>query len=106
MPLLSTGICTGRLAVRRKLALVAYTEVDRCSDGFSLFYSYHPAFLVLYSTATPYVLPGIYHHALGQTGRFRRIKYADKIIVDFKPLCPVLARSRRLINNDFFLPAH
>lgn len=49
-----------------------------------------------------YALSGVNHHALRQTGHFRRVKGADEIIVDFEPLRPALSRSLRLIDNDFF----
>ncbi len=46
-------------------------------------------------------LPGVYHHTLGQTGNFRRVKDANKIVVDFKALRPAFARSLGLIDDDF-----
>ena len=49
-----------------------------------------------------YALSGIYHHALGQTGNFWRVKDANEIVVDFKALCPAFTRSFGLIDNDFF----
>lgn len=49
-----------------------------------------------------YALSCVYHHALGQTGNFRRVKDANEIVVDFKALRPAFARSLGLIDNDFF----
>ena len=47
-------------------------------------------------------LSGINHHTLRQTSNLRRVKCADEVIMYFKLLRPVLARSHGLMNNDFF----
>ena len=49
-----------------------------------------------------HALPRVYHHTRRQSRDFRHIQLADKIVVDFKLLLPMLTQALRLMNDDLF----
>ena len=47
-----------------------------------------------------YTLPCVYHNALREASNLRGVKCANKIIVDFKLLCPAFSNALRLMDYN------